>query len=46
MDLLYIYDKFFFNLPDTQQEFKREFKKLFPTVYDTKFMLNQSYSMI
>lgn len=37
-----MYDKFFHPLPETHKEFKMMFKKEFPVLYDTKYMLGNS----
>ena len=37
-----LYDKFFFELPETLDEFKKEFIRFFPVVYDTKFLMSSS----
>jgi poly(A)-specific ribonuclease len=45
-DLLFLYTHFqAAKLPDTINEFKMTFSKLFPTIFDTKFMVNQSQFM-
>lgn len=40
-----IYDKFFETLPDSRTEFISKVNQLFPEIYDTKFLINQSYSV-
>lgn len=40
MDLMFLYDKFFRPLPDTQGEFKYAINSLFPHIFDTKHMVN------
>lgn len=40
MDLMFLYDKFYRPLPDTQGEFKAGINALFPHIYDTKHMVN------
>lgn len=40
-----IYDKFFETLPDSRTEFISKVNNLFPEIYDTKFLINQSYSV-
>ena len=42
IDILHLYDKFVEHLPENQSEFKSNFSKYFPIIYDTKFMLNNS----
>ncbi len=39
---LQLYDKFLHPLPETHKEFKAQFKKEFPILYDTKYILNNS----
>ncbi|CAF0716460.1 unnamed protein product [Brachionus calyciflorus] len=38
MDLMYLYEKFHDTLPSTLKKFKEEINKMFPLVYDTKFI--------
>jgi hypothetical protein len=40
MDLMFLYDKFYRTLPETQGEFKSAINSLFPHIYDTKHMIN------
>lgn len=40
LDLMFLYDKFFRPLPDTQTEFKAGVNGLFPHIFDTKHMVN------
>ena len=40
MDLMFLYDKFYRTLPETQGEFKSAINALFPHIYDTKHMIN------
>jgi hypothetical protein len=40
MDLMFLYDKFYRPLPETQTEFKAGVNGLFPHIYDTKHMVN------
>ena len=40
MDLMFLYDKFYRKLPDTQGEFKAAINNLYPHIFDTKHMIN------
>ena len=40
MDLMFLYDKFYRTLPETQSEFKSAINHLFPHIFDTKHMIN------
>jgi poly(A)-specific ribonuclease len=42
LDSLHLFDKFFYPPPERHTEFKTAFKKFFPTIYDTKYILNNS----
>lgn len=37
-----MYDKFVCSLPETQKEFKNDIRNSFPTIYDTKYIVNTS----
>ena len=39
-DLLFLYQKFYKNLPNCYYEFKRELHKTFPIIFDTKHIIN------
>ena len=41
-DILHFYDKFIGSLPEQQKDFKQKWTEIFPELYDTKFMLNNS----
>ncbi|CAD8123894.1 unnamed protein product [Paramecium sonneborni] len=45
MDIMHVYDKFFETLPDSRTEFIIKVNQMFPEIYDTKFLINQSYSV-
>ena len=45
LDIYHIYDKFFYNLPETAVEFKKSINEIFPIIYDTKFIINHSYEL-
>ena len=40
LDLMFMYDKFYRPLPDTQLEFKTAINALFPHIYDTSHMIS------
>lgn len=42
LDILHTYDKFYYRLPERHQDFKSAFSNYFPSLFDTKFMLNNS----
>lgn len=39
-DIIYLYNQFIGNLPETYSEFIEEWHKLFPSVFDTKVLSN------
>ncbi|XP_077867763.1 poly(A)-specific ribonuclease PNLDC1-like [Saccoglossus kowalevskii] len=41
LDLLFIYQQFYRELPDSYTEFKKELNLILPTVFDTKFIANE-----
>ncbi|CAD8122816.1 unnamed protein product [Paramecium sonneborni] len=45
MDIMHVYDKFFETLPDSKNEFITKVNQIFPEIYDTKYIINQSYSV-
>ena len=40
LDLMFLYDKFYRPLPETQMEFRTAINSLFPHIYDCKHMIN------
>lgn len=40
LDLLHLYNSFIGALPEDSEDFKREFLKSFPQIYDTKYLVN------
>ena len=45
IDSLHLYDKFIDSLPKSLGEFKEEFHSNFPTIFDTKYILNSCISL-
>lgn len=43
MDLVFFYNQFFGELPDTAKEFQRLIHELFPTVIDTKYIATRDH---
>ncbi len=40
MDLMFLYQAFFGTLPAEVNEFKREIHRLFPSIHDTRHLIN------
>ncbi|KAL4441566.1 hypothetical protein ABPG74_021498 [Tetrahymena malaccensis] len=45
IDILHLYDKFLYNLPEGSLEFKKEINKHFPIIFDSKLIINSSQKL-
>ena len=42
LDILYIYSTFYQPIPNNQNDFKKQWIELFPTLFDTKYLISSS----